>query len=209
MNMINTAPALSETDQLRADIYALLAALLRQAPAEELLTWLAGIEPDEDEDTPMARAWKALALSARYSKPEQLDDEFHHLFIGVGRGELMPFGCWYLTGSLMEKPLVVLRADLARLGYERQPDVKEPEDHIAALCEVMSMLIANGYDARMQQQFWQAHLRNWATQFFTDLQNAEHAVLYTAVGLLGAAFMQQEAIGFDRLPPAAAECGQQ
>jgi len=207
--MINVAPALNETDQLRADIYALLATLLRQAPKGDLLHWLATIEPDQDEDTPMVRAWKALALSARYSTDTQLDDEFHHLFIGVGRGELMPFSCWYLTGSLMEKPLVLLREDLSRLGYERQPDVKEPEDHIAALCEVMSMMISSGYDTRDQHLFWRNHLQGWATKFFTDLQNAEHAVLYTAVGLLGAAFMQQEANWYGQLPPAAPECGQQ
>ena len=57
MNMINATPALQETDQLRADIYALLATLLRQAPNEDLLEWLASLESDQDEDTPMARGW--------------------------------------------------------------------------------------------------------------------------------------------------------
>ncbi|MGY8871653.1 MAG: TorD/DmsD family molecular chaperone [Pseudomonadales bacterium] len=209
MNMINATPALQETDQLRADIYALLATLLRQAPNGELLEWLASLEPDQDEDTPMARGWSTLALAAKHSRPQQLDNEYHHLFIGVGRGELMPFACWYLTGSLMEKPLVLLREDLNRLGFERQPSVKEPEDHIAALCEVMSLLITNGHGYATQHQFWQQHLQSWATKFFTDLQNADNAVFYTAAGLLGAAFMQQEDNWFLQLSPAARESGQQ
>lgn len=209
MNMINVAPALNETDQLRADIYALLATLLRQPPETDLLAWLSGLEPDLDEDTPMARAWTTLALSARHSNQSQLDDEYQHLFIGVGRGELMPFGCWYLTGSLMEKPLVILREDLDLLDYERQQDVKEPEDHIAALCEVMSLIIGSGRGYETQHQFWQKHLESWANKFFIDLQNAENAVFYTAIGLLGAAFMQQEDNWYMQLSPAARDGGPQ
>ncbi|WP_286238491.1 TorD/DmsD family molecular chaperone [Neptuniibacter halophilus] len=209
MNMITAAPALQETDELRADIYALLASLLRQAPAEEMLQWLESLAPDQDEDTPMARAWSTLALSARYSNPAQNEDEYQNLFIGVGRGELMPFACWYLTGSLMEKPLVLLREDLKLLGFERQDNVKEPEDHIAALCEVMSMLISTGRSYETQHQFWQAHLQSWAKRFFTDLQNAKGAVFYTAVGLLGEAFLQQEDNWYLQLSPAAREGGQQ
>lgn len=209
MNMISKAPALKETDELRADIYALMATLIRQPPQTELLSWLQELQPDQDEDSPMARAWSTLALHANHSVSEQLDDEHHHLFIGVGRGELMPFGCWYLTGSLMEKPLVVLRDELEVLGFERQPHVKEPEDHIAALCEVMSMLIQSGRSYETQHQFWQKHIQSWAIKFFKDLQNAEHAVFYTAVGLLGEAFMQQEDNWFLQLSPAAREGGEQ
>lgn len=209
MNMISSAPALQETDELRADIYALLATLLRSSPKGDLMQWLTTVEPDQDEDSPMARAWSTLALSAKHSNVQQLEDEYHHLFIGVGRGELMPFGCWYLTGSLMEKPLVLLREDLQVLGFQRQPDVKEPEDHIAALCEVMSMLIQTGRNYETQHQFWQKHLQSWANKFFTDLQNAEHAVFYTAAGLLGQAFMQQEDNWFLQLSPAAREGGEQ
>lgn len=209
MNMITSAPALQETDALRADIYALLATLLRQAPSKELIVWMKDLVPDQDIDTPMARAWSALALSAKHSNAQQRDDEYHQLFIGVGRGELMPFACWYLTGSLMEKPLAILRDELSLLGFERQTDIKEPEDHIAALCEVMSMLISSGRSYAIQHQFWQRHLQSWTTKFFTDLQNAEHAVFYTATGLLGQAFMQQEDNWFLQLSPAAREGGQQ
>lgn len=208
-NLINAAPALLETDELRADIYALLATLLRQPPQTDLLTWLQELQPDQDQDTPMARAWSTLALAAKHSQFSQLEDEYNALFIGVGRGELMPFGCWYLTGSLMEKPLVLLREDLEILGFERQENVKEPEDHIAAQCEVMSMLITGGRGYDVQYQFWQKHIQNWASKFFTDLQSAKTAVFYTAVGLLGHAFMQQEDNWFLQLSPAAREGGKQ
>lgn len=203
MNMISTPPALTENDTLRADIFALFAALLRDAPTAEVLGWLAQLEAD-GTDSPMSRAWSALALAAQHSRPAQLEDEYQQLFIGIGRGELMPFACWYLTGSLMEKPLVSLRQDLARLGYQRQAEVHEPEDHIAALCEVMSMLIGSGQSYPLQQQFWQRHLQPWCGRFFQDLQRAQSAVFYSAVGLLGAAFCQQESLFFQQLPAGAA-----
>ena len=45
---------------------------------------------------------------------------------------LLPPSRWYLTGFLMEKPLGVLRDDLRALGFERDPNTKEPEDHVGA-----------------------------------------------------------------------------
>ncbi|WP_027856010.1 TorD/DmsD family molecular chaperone [Marinobacterium jannaschii] len=202
MTAIETTAAISEQDALRADIFALLASLLRRAPDAALLDWLATLEPEE-EDNPMSRAWSALALSASHSQPPQIGDEYQQLFIGIGRGELMPFGCWYLTGSLMEKPLATLRQDLASLGYERQPDIKEPEDHIAAQCEVMSMMISSGFSARQQMQFWKRHLSPWALRFFRDLQNADNALFYSTVALLGTAFYEQEENHYLRLAPTA------
>lgn len=203
MNMISTAPALQETDQLRADIYALLASLLRKTPDQDLLDWLSELEPESDRNNPMALAWSAVAIAAGRTQFDLLDDEYHNLFIGMARGELMPFASWYLTGSLMETPLANLREDLAILGFERQQNVFEPEDHLAALCEVMSMLIHNSRGYGTQQQFWERHIKTWASQFFKDLQNAKHATFYTTVGLLGEAFMQQEDDLFLRLSPAA------
>ena len=50
-------------------------------------------------------------------------------------------GSWYLTGFLMEKPLAVLRDDLTALGLARRDSCGEPEDHLAALCDVMRALL--------------------------------------------------------------------
>ncbi|QEQ97920.1 TorD/DmsD family molecular chaperone [Neptunomonas concharum] len=202
MEMINLTPALQEHDQLRADIYALLGNLLRSAPSAETLEWLSTLTPDNDDSGSMADAWSALALTANYATEASIADEYQDLFIGVGRGELMPFGCWYLTGSLMEKPLVQLRNDLTQLGYVRQPDVYEPEDHIAALCEVMSLMILNHHGYSQQHTFWQRHIAPWARKFFSDLQHAKRAVFYSPIGLLGEHFVQKEADYFQQLSPA-------
>ena len=68
----------------------------------------------------------------------KVEREYFDLFIGIGRGELLPYGSYYLSGFLQERPLARLRDDLAKIGIERSEGVVEPEDHAGILCEIMS-----------------------------------------------------------------------
>lgn len=177
----------------RAGIYSLIAALLRDHPGTEVLAYAADLDADASANkTDLAVAFSMLSLAARHSQPDSLRDEYHTLFIGLGRGELVPYGSWYQTGFLMEKPLGQLRADLARLGFERDDDVHEPEDHIAALCEVMALLIADDVAVTTQRRFFESHIGNWGGAFFDDLENADNAVFYKSVARLGNVFLAVE-----------------
>jgi len=186
-----------EEDHLRAQLYRLLAFVLARPPEAEGLAVLGGLDGDS---TDLGQALGTLARVARATTPHQSDREYHELFIGVGRGELVPFASYYLTGFLNERPLAVLRQDLARLGAVRSESVKEPEDHIAALCEVMAGLIegtfAESGDLVAQRQFFNAHIAGWAPQFFEDLEAAKTSRLYTPVGTIGRLFMDIEATAF-------------
>ncbi|MEZ5534286.1 MAG: molecular chaperone TorD family protein [Thiolinea sp.] len=178
--------------QYRAGAYSLLAALLRDVPTREILSRTAGLNaPDNDTDE-LAVSMKMLGLAAKHSDQSSVDDEYHALFIGLGRGEVVPYGSWYLTGFLMEKPLGQLRTDLELLGFERDPSVKEPEDHIAALCEVMALLIQEGSPLSTQSQFFLKHMSKWLDRFFDDLTHAASASFYQAVARFGAAFIAFE-----------------
>ena len=178
--------------QARADLYALLAALLRAVPTAPLIRSLADLSIDDGADD-FRRALLALRLGASEVSLPEIDDEYHALFVGLGRGELVPYGSWYLTGFLMEAPLGELRRDLERLGFDRQDGVREPEDHIAALCEVMAMLAGpSAADLDTQRAFFDRHLGAWADRFFGDLATAEAAVFYRSVGRLGQAFVELE-----------------
>lgn len=188
------SPVVDPAQQRRAGIYQLLGALLRTAPTESVLDYVTRLEGDGDgRGNDLSMAFPALALAARHSEPTALRHEYQALFIGLGRGELVPYGSWYQTGFLMEKPLGLLREDLARLGFERADDIREPEDHIAALCEVMAYLIADDYPIEVQQHFFESHLGNWAPAFFADLGAAQSAVFYRSVARLGSAFVELEA----------------
>ena len=183
---------IAQEQQYRAAAYGMLAALLRSAPDSALMNQVSGFSEIDDGGDEMAMSMSLLGLAADKCPEQTIAEEFHELFIGLGRGELLPYGSYYLTGFLMEKPLGDLRDDLDRLGFERDKDVHEPEDHIAALCEVMVMLIQEGCSTATQQDFFTKHIDSWSQKFFADLAVAKNAVFYRAVARFGAAFINLE-----------------
>lgn len=186
------APPVAEEQVYRAGAYRMLAALLGDVPQTDVLSKVGALADIQTQHDELALAMSMLGLAARDRSPQQIDDEFHNLFIGLGRGELVPYASWYLTGFLMEKPLALLRGDLATLGFERNSDTFEPEDHVAALCEVMAMLIDENKPLETQIKFFQTHLASWVDRFYEDLSQAKQAVFYRAVGRFGAAFFEFE-----------------
>lgn len=179
----------------RAQEYALLATLLSRAPDAKLLAKLATMRGDA---TPLGVAHAALAQAADETTVERVETEYFNLFIGVGRGELMPYGSYYLTGFLHERPLARLRGDLAPLGIERVEGNYEPEDHAATLCEIMAGLVGGGLAApeSTDQQIFDKHLAPWIGRFFADLERAEAANFYRRIGTLGRVFMEVETQAF-------------
>jgi TorA maturation chaperone TorD len=183
----------AEEDLLRADLYSMLASLLSAPPDQETLSKLAGLSGDGSE---LGAGVNALARLASATGPKAAKREYDALFIGLGRGELLPYASFYLTGFLNEKPLARLRGHMAELGIARNPDVKEPEDHIATLCEMMAGLIRGDFGAPLtledQHAFFNTHLATWAPHFFKDLEAAEGSAFYAPVGKIGRAFMEIE-----------------
>lgn len=187
----------ADEDLLRAEVYDLLGALLARPPSRDLIDRVSALTGD---DTPLGQGIGALSRVARATTERALEREFHHLFIGVGRGELLPYGSYYMTGFLHEKPLAVLRADMGRLMIERAPNVFEPEDNIASLCEMMAGLIRGRFGApaplSTQKDFFFAHLAPWGGPFFDDLAAAKNSVFYAPVGQIGKTFVEIEREGF-------------
>ena len=163
-----------------------------EPPIQDVLNSVAGLADAVEDKDDLAIAMSMLGLSARAAKPVEVDDEFHALFIGIGRGELVPYSSWYLTGFLMEKPLGVLREDLAAIGYQRSDATCEPEDHVAALCEVMALMINDECSLDLQTRFFDQHIASWITRFFSDLAGAKSAVFYRSVARFGNAFFDFE-----------------
>jgi TorA maturation chaperone TorD len=193
-------PAVEAGDAARAEIYLLLGTLLARPPDEAVLKLLRGIDAGASEPTPMTSAWQALQAAARAADIAQLDEEFFKLFIGLGRGELVPYASFYIHGFLMEKVLASLRAELQQLGFERQEGVSEPEDHVAALCETMGMIISeprlylseSGLYLTEQSAFFETYIVSWMGNFFAELREAESADFYRAVAQLGQQFLEIE-----------------
>jgi TorA maturation chaperone TorD len=179
----------------RAQEYALLATLLGHAPDAKLLESLAALRGDA---TPLGVAHAALAQAASETTVERVEREYFNLFIGLGRGEILPYGSYYLTGFLHQRPLARLRADLAPLGIERAEGNKEPEDHAATLCEIMACLVGGRLPAPQgtDQQIFEKHLKPWIGRFFADVERAESGDLYRRIGTLGRVFIEIETEAF-------------
>ena len=197
--------AVSGEDMLRANVYGLLARLLTSPPSDETLEIVRGLA-DADDGTEMGTALANLGSLAARTPRAQAEDEFTRLFFGFGAGgEITPTASFYQTGFINDKPLANLRQDLLEMGIAVSGLNKEPEDHIAFLCEVMHGLITGGLGSRnqkgigldRQKSFFQRHLAAWAARLFGDLEGADAAVLYMPVGTVGKLFMAVEAEAFE------------
>ena len=197
MNVAATVTEVSQEDRLRADLYNYLGVMLAGPPDQVLLEQTAALTGDE---TPLGAAIQGLARVAKVTKPKAAQTEFNALFIGLGRGELLPYASYYLTGFLNEKPLANLRATMANFGMTRSADVFEPEDNIASLMEMMAGMIIGRFgraaNIEEQKQFFNAHVGNWAAHYFSDLKAAKSSVLYASVGEVGVALMDIEREAF-------------
>lgn len=186
---------IDETDRARAQEYSFLATFLTQAPNAVLLQRVADLRADP---TPLGLLHAQLAEAAAAIKPEDVELEFFDLFIGVGRGELLPYASYYMAGFLHERPLARLREDLNALGIERAPGIHEPEDHIGIIFEIMAGLASGHLPAPQgtDRRIFEKHLKPWAGRFFTDLENAKSARFYRGIGKLGRTLMEIEAEAF-------------
>jgi TorA maturation chaperone TorD len=172
--------------------------LLSSAPSQALLDRIAQLTGDA---TPLGRAHAGLAQAATTAVAADVEREYFALFVGLGRGEVLPYASYYLTGFLNERPLARLREDLRAYGIERAEGQVEPEDHAAILCEIMSGMASGQFPVtvQMQQRFFEKHLATWIGRFFADLERAEAGEFYHQVGKLGRLFLETETEAF-RLP---------
>jgi len=187
------AQQIAPEDDSRAVVYAMLAKLLSQPLKAADLGELGKLQGSESE---FGQSIQTMAEAARKTTAEQADDAYHDLFIGLTRGKLLPYGSYYLTGFLHEKPLARLRNTMAQLGIEADPGTKDPEDHIASVLDMMGGLIRGDFGApapiEQQRIFFQDHVQSWAPYFFRDLEKVEESELYAAIGTVGRVFLELE-----------------
>jgi TorA maturation chaperone TorD len=184
-----------EVDQARAREYSLLATLLLRSPDAVLLGRLAELHGDS---SPLGVAHTALGEAAARTDAERLAREYFDLFVGVGRGELLPYASYYQTGFLHARPLAQLRETLRRIGVERADSLTEPEDHAAILFEIMAALAGGEIAAPdgTDREVFESHLAPWIGRFFRDLEQAKAADFYARVAALGRIFTAIETEAF-------------
>jgi TorA maturation chaperone TorD len=184
-----------DIDQLRAAEYELLSLLLGKVPDSTTLSRVAALQGDASD---LGMTHIELAAAAEAADDTSVSKEFFDLFIGLGRGDLLPYASYYITGFLHERPLARVRQDMEALGVERAGLSREPEDHIAILLEVMAGLARGDFEAEFAEQlrFFERHLKPWASRMFADLEVSRSAKFYRAVGRVGRVFMELESEAF-------------
>lgn len=189
---------LDPVDRARVNLYLLLARLILVVPDERLLIDLRQVGGDESS---LGHALRGLAHEADVLRIDAIVREHFELFVGVGRGELLPYASYYITGFLYERPLVRARQDMRRLGIERGEGLSEPEDHIGFLLEAMAGIIMRRFPAEAEEEkrFFTRHIEPWAERFFADVEKSETAVFYRSVARLGLEFLgiEREAFALD------------
>ncbi|HYT15951.1 MAG TPA: molecular chaperone TorD family protein [Burkholderiales bacterium] len=190
-------PRRIEEDEARAGYYALLARLYYAGPDAALLETIAGADEiaAAGEQTGLASAWSALARAARAMDAEAARLEYDGVFVGTGKAEVTPYATFYLAESGREKILVRLKNELAALGLSKTEGAREPEDHVAALFEVMRHLISEGCeDAALQKQkvFFHRYIEPFFPPFCDAISASAKSNFYKYVGAFTCAFLQVE-----------------
>jgi TorA maturation chaperone TorD len=186
----------------RAELYGLLARLWLAPPDDGLLRQFAvAVTQPSEPDTHLEAPWQDLVAAMRATTPEAAAREFDALFHGVGRPEVFAYGSYHLSGTLNDKPLVLLRSDLTALGLGRDESRAETEDHVAYVFEVMRYLIA-GDDAAVcnleqQRRFFRTHVQSWVEALCDTVRDHSRADLWRTIAGFTRAFVQVETQGFD------------
>ncbi|MDH4050616.1 MAG: molecular chaperone TorD family protein [Rubrivivax sp.] len=196
----------------RAELYGLLATLWLAPPDEALLTqFRVAVTEAPQRGGLLETAWQDLVAALRATDAAAAVAEYDTLFGGVGKPEVFLYGSFYVSGFLNERPLALLRDELARLGLTRDADRGETEDHIAFLLEVMRYLIAGDGSAgdegvdlgvsnlESQRRFFRAQLQPWFETLCDTVQAHPRAATWRAVASFTRAFLQVEAQAFDLL----------
>jgi TorA maturation chaperone TorD len=201
---------LEPEDQARADFYALLARLFAAAPDAALLAAIAGAAPlavathiDETGDAAvgLARAWDGLRAASAAMDSAAATQEYNDLFVGVGTPPVNLHASHWIAGAMMQKPLADIRATLAGLGLARKPESAMVEDHFAALCETMRLLVA-GDGSRppgsiaQQREFFERHVAGWSDECCAAIDANPVANYYRPAAKFAQLFMALERDSF-------------
>jgi TorA maturation chaperone TorD len=186
----------------RAELYGVLALLWLAPPSDELLAqFRVAVTEAPEAGAYLQGPWEALVGALRSTTVAQAQDEFDALFGGVGKPDVLVYGSHYLAGFLNEKPLALLRQDMAQLGLQGDAQSGMTEDHIAGVFEVMRYLIAGDDVAvcnlEQQRRFFRTHVQPWVEQLCNAVDAHPRAQLWRAVADMTRAFVQVETQGFD------------
>ena len=192
--------ALAPEDEARAAIYGLAARLFYAQPDDGLLGYIVNARLVEDNGSPLARAWGALAEASRQAFAVKLENEHTELFVGTGKAEITPYLSHYVIQYATDNPLVDLRIRLKEWGIARRDGASEPEDHIAGVCEAMRFAIAVQHRSEGEQKsFFEIFVYPGGVKFCNAVIASPKAQFYRLAALFLREFLALEKQAFEML----------
>ena len=188
---------LSAEEQGRANFYALLSRLFYGPPDAGLLAALGQADNLEASDE-MAQAWDALSRAAAAADSEAVREEYENTFVTAGRAPVTLYTSAYSVRYTNEMPLAGLRAELAGMGLARRNEAAEPEDHIAALCDVMRFLVTER-ELADQQRFFGRWIQPIVEPLCNAIETNGQTDFYKRVARMAKAFLLFERSAFEML----------
>jgi len=183
-------------EQARANFYGLLARLFYAPPHAALLQSIV-LEKLEGE---IAQAWEELKRAAAVADPDALREEYETAFIGTGKAPVTLYSTAYTIRYSSDAPLAGLRGELARLGLARHANASEPEDHIAALFDVMRHLVAEQKsDLAEQRRFFNRWIHPAIDPLCSAIERSDKTVFYKPVARFANGFCTLEHMAFEML----------
>jgi TorA maturation chaperone TorD len=196
--MTQAAPLqfLPPEEAARANFYALLARVFYAPPDAALLKAIAAEKMDGD----LADSWNELARAAAQADAAAVGEEYETAFIGTGKAPVTLYTSAYVIRHSSEVPLAQLRGELAALGLARRAEAREPEDHIAALCDTMRHLVAEQKrDLDEQRRFFNRWIAPAVGPLCAAIDHARCTCFYKPVGRFAKAFLTLEQVAFEML----------
>jgi TorA maturation chaperone TorD len=192
-------------DEARANFYALLARLYADAPDAALLRAIATadelpvVAPDGAAND-LAQSWRMLIAASAAMDPEAAAAEYQDLFTGVGRSEVSLFASGYVSRA-GGSALADVRAALAQLGLSKQEGTSLYEDHLAAVCETMRVLIGGAPGVEpcpfaQQREFFVDYVSPWVAACCDAIKISPIANYYRRVAEFTQYFMAIERDSF-------------
>lgn len=197
---IASGPALDDEDRARAEIYALLARLFYAPPDAKLLQAIVGTDQlvAEESVTSLALAWRDLKLACAGSSEQAAREEYESVFVGTGKAEVTLYLGAYVPGSVAGPFLVELKQFLASHRLARRESVNEPEDHIAAVLEVMRHFIAGERTSvAAQKAFFVEYVWTGAIALCEAIKASPEPRLYKYVARFTHGFLDLEHAAFE------------
>jgi TorA maturation chaperone TorD len=205
---------LARVIDFRGEFYRLLSSFFLKEASVELLETLSSLPlPPMRSEKSIGNLIPPKGKEVKSFK-EELDVDFARIFLGLNSPGAFPYESVYRTklGLLMQDPFDEVRDFYGKMGFKKNPGLKEPEDHIAIELTFMANLAHQAGMAlkndkkqealthlEQQREFLRQHLSPWVPSFCKDIQEVAWTEFFKSLASLLNAWISSDSEELDRL----------